>query len=52
MKIKCKDCGNEFEFSENEQKWYEEHSFPAPKRCSYCRRQRKNQIERRYNNGK
>lgn len=52
IKIKCQDCGNEFIFTENEQKWFEEHGFIQPKRCKYCRKQRKNQIERRNNDGK
>lgn len=42
MKIKCEDCGEEFDFVENEQKFYEEKGFPPPKRCKACRLERKN----------
>ena len=37
IKIKCCDCGNEFIFSINEQKFYEEQGFVPPKRCKACR---------------
>lgn len=40
--IKCKDCEEEFEFSEKEQQFYEEKGFPDPKRCKFCRIARKN----------
>lgn len=39
-KIKCQDCGNEFIFSANEQKFYEEKGFIPPKRCRSCRNAR------------
>ena len=48
MKIKCKDCGEEFDFSESEQHFYEENSFAPPKRCKACRQIKK---ERRLNYG-
>lgn len=51
IKINCQDCGNDFTFTVNEQKWYEEHDFLPPKRCKYCRDKRKNEIERRRKNG-
>ena len=48
MKIKCKDCGEEFIFTENEQRFYEEKGFVSPKRCRLCRQQRKDKyLERR-----
>jgi DNA-directed RNA polymerase subunit RPC12/RpoP len=42
MKIKCKDCGNEFIFTEEEEKWYENMHFVPPVRCKACRQRRKN----------
>jgi DNA-directed RNA polymerase subunit RPC12/RpoP len=47
MKIVCQDCGYVFNFSVAEQKFYQEHNFTPPKRCRYCRRQRKQNFERR-----
>lgn len=35
--IVCKDCGCEFTFTENEQKFYEEKHLVEPKRCKACR---------------
>ena len=35
--IKCKECGEDFVFTENEQKFYAEKGFPEPKRCKFCR---------------
>ena len=40
--IKCQDCGKEFVFTVNEQKFYEEKGFTPPKRCKVCRDARKN----------
>lgn len=40
-KLKCKDCGEEFVFTEAEQKFYEEKGFTEPKRCKACRQERK-----------
>jgi ribosomal protein S27E len=40
MKIKCQDCGNNFTFSEIEQRFYEEKGFVPPKRCKACRNAR------------
>ncbi|QVK18699.1 zinc-ribbon domain-containing protein [Mycoplasmatota bacterium] len=43
-KIICKDCGNEFVFTEGEQAFYKEKGFENdPVRCADCRRARKNQ---------
>lgn len=41
IKIKCQDCGEEFIFSERDQKFYEEKGFLPPKRCRFCRNARK-----------
>ena len=40
IKIQCKDCGEVFDFTENEQKFYEEKGFVPPKRCKACRNAR------------
>jgi hypothetical protein len=41
--LKCveKDCGQEFTFSESEQKFYAEKQLQQPKRCKACRERRK-----------
>ncbi len=41
LTIKCKDCGNEFVFTEREQEFYKEKGFNNPVRCSECRQKRK-----------
>lgn len=47
--IVCKDCGNEFVFTESEQAFYAEKGFDnEPQRCPACRKARKQQ--RRNNN--
>lgn len=43
MTLICKDCGNEFVFTEGEQKFYEEKGFTNPTRCQECRKARKQQ---------
>lgn len=40
-KIICKDCGCEFIFTVNEQKFYLDRNFETPKRCKPCREIRK-----------
>ncbi|MDR0920722.1 MAG: zinc-ribbon domain containing protein [Oscillospiraceae bacterium] len=40
----CKDCGNEFIFTQGEQEFYAEKGFTnEPQRCKDCRDARKNQ---------
>lgn len=47
--LTCKDCGNQFVFTEGEQEFYKEKGFEnEPQRCPDCRRARKQQ--RRPNN--
>lgn len=41
LTIKCKDCGNEFVFTEREQEFYKEKGFNDPVRCPECRQKRK-----------
>jgi len=41
--VVCKDCGKEFIFTINDQKFYEEMGFNnKPVRCKDCRNKRKN----------
>ena len=37
----CKDCGESFQISDSEQSFYKEKGFFLPKRCSDCRRKKK-----------
>lgn len=39
--LSCKDCGNEFVFTEGEQEFYTGKNFPDPLRCPDCRRAKK-----------
>ncbi len=42
--LTCKDCGNEFIFTEGEQAFYKEKGFEnEPQRCPDCRRAKKQQ---------
>ena len=42
--IKCSDCGNEFAFTASEQQFFAEKGFTnEPRRCSACRRNRRQQ---------
>lgn len=41
LKIKCIDCGKEFDFSPAEQKFYIKKGFSIPKRCFDCRESKK-----------
>lgn len=43
--LKCGDCGNEFEWSEKDQEFYESKGFSPPKRCRSCRDKRKKRFE-------
>lgn len=35
--LKCKECGDNFTLTVDDQKWYEEKGFKEPKRCKSCR---------------
>lgn len=37
IKIKCKDCGQEFEIEQPEAKWYKDRGWELPVRCKSCR---------------
>lgn len=52
MKIKCKDCGREFDFTEKEQAFYTEKGYPAPIRCKECRDAKKNKNVQRIEENK
>lgn len=41
QQIKCKDCGQEFLFTVEEQAFYQEKKFTPPKRCRPCRQKKK-----------
>lgn len=41
--IVCKDCGQEFTFTEREQEFYSSKNFSEPVRCKACREARKAQ---------
>lgn len=40
-KIKCRDCGNTFTLTVDEQNWFREKGLELPKRCKSCRQKRK-----------
>lgn len=44
LKIKCNVCGDEFIFTEGEQKFFAERNFKQPKKCQKCRSERKDNI--------
>lgn len=45
--IVCKDCGEEFVFTEGEQEFYKEKGFENdPVRCAKCRKARKQEKHR------
>ena len=43
QRLMCADCGREFDFSAEEQRFFREKGFDPPKRCKDCRRARKEQ---------
>ena len=40
-KLTCQDCGKEFIFKAEDQKFFQEKGFQAPKRCPECREAKK-----------
>jgi hypothetical protein len=44
--LTCWDCGKEFAFPPQEQKFFEEKGFPDPRRCRPCRADHREQRER------
>lgn len=49
MDLNCQDCKTDFEFSDGEQKFYQDKGFTPPKRCKDCRQKNKDRIEREKN---
>ena len=43
QRLKCADCGREFTFGAEDQRFFREKGFDPPKRCKECRRARKEQ---------
>ncbi len=41
IEIRCKSCGKVFTFSIGEQEFYKSKSFPFPKRCKKCSKERR-----------
>lgn len=39
----CNDCGQEFTFSSEDQAFFQERGYSAPKRCKTCRQAKKNE---------
>jgi len=39
--VVCKECGEDFAFTEGEQQFYHEKGFTEPKKCPDCRRKDK-----------
>ena len=51
IKLVCKDCGKNFDFTVGEQRFYEEKGFAAPIRCKECRDAKKaRNLEREQDN--
>lgn len=42
QQITCRDCGQNFTFTEGEQEFYNSRNLSAPQRCKSCRDARKN----------
>jgi Probable zinc-ribbon domain len=43
QRLTCADCGRDFPFSAEEQRFFREKGFEPPKRCRECRQARKEQ---------
>jgi len=41
VRIKCKDCGKEFEFTDEERNFFVSKGLETPKRCKECRIKRR-----------
>lgn len=49
--VECQECGRSFEFSAEEQEFYNERGFSEPKRCPECRAERKVRTHKRGGGG-
>lgn len=43
QQLTCADCGQEFTFTAEDQAFFRERGYSAPKRCKACRQARKNE---------
>lgn len=43
LQLTCSDCGQEFTFSNEDQAFFRERGYSAPKRCKSCRQAKKNE---------
>jgi CxxC-x17-CxxC domain-containing protein len=43
LQLTCSDCGQEFTFSSEDQAFFQERGYSAPKRCKSCRQAKKNE---------
>lgn len=43
QQLTCSDCGQEFTFTAEDQAFFRERGYSAPKRCKACRQARKNE---------
>jgi hypothetical protein len=43
QRLTCADCGRDFAFSAEEQRFFREKGFDPPKRCKECRQAKKEQ---------
>lgn len=43
QQLTCSDCGQEFTFTAEDQAFFRERGYSAPKRCRACRQARKNE---------
>jgi len=43
QRLTCADCGRDFAFSAEEQRFFREKGFDPPKRCRDCRQAKKEQ---------
>jgi CxxC-x17-CxxC domain-containing protein len=43
LQLTCADCGQEFTFSGDDQAFFQERGYSAPKRCKACRQAKKNE---------
>lgn len=49
-KIKCKVCGNEFEFTVGQQEFFASHNLSEPKKCKTCKEKEKQEKDKETNN--
>src|SRR5580698_5803514 len=43
LQLTCSDCGQEFTFTADDQAFFRERGYSAPKRCKACRQAKKNE---------